>query len=555
MSEPRSTLMGHTETSRQSNTPAVPLPKPIAHNGSILEQRPVSDLPKNDDMFLSPRVLDAGAFGRYTEILKSIIAKASDESRTLEDFCADAEQMITRAADSERTLSDRLQAGVRMLRMIDERADRTDQLLDKVREQLPDSAALHAQIDAVIEERMKNAESQIQSMIDQAAQRIAACEQRAENAANKAESEAAQLDSALDLAKQQLGSIEQRIAEAVLQSEQSLSQLNDACAINKGILEQTFEKSLAHANSVGSTLASRVDEASKMTEARIESINESITPLTQAAEQAMRTLGIDPSNPRFEDSPLARIETLVQRTEQQIASIDRVFTQLDDLRSQAENARSEFGRWLIDAADDLDVLEARKDALTGPIQQAAERIQGIAPDLEDKLELASTKLGHLQIEQKALREAVNASSTLAERATERLTNQSGQLQALLDGSLHKLTQRVEQAGTWLGSLITRAEQVGVPLRTESFAEFTAPSPVQAARETIEEINATLAPSLHQDATRAAPQPTTQHAAQPTAIHEQTVIPQPPRLPIDAISFEGQAEVFEHTEDDQDQQRA
>jgi chromosome segregation ATPase len=551
--------MRHTDTTRQSNTSAVPLPKPIAHNGAIIEQRPVSELPKSDDMFLSPRVLDAGAFGRYTEILKSIIAKASDESRTLEDFCADAEQMISRAADSERTLSERLQAGVRMLRMIDERADRTDQLLDKVREQLPDSQALHAQIDSVIDERMKRAEMQIQSMIEQAAERIAACEQRAENAAQKAESEAAQLDTALDHAKQQLGSIEQRIAEAVLQSEQSLSQLNDACAINKGILEQTFEKSLAHANGVAGTLAQRVDEASRATEARIETISASITPLTQAAEQAMRTLGIDPSDPRFEDSPLARIESLVERTEQQIASIDRVFSQLDDLRSQAETARSEFGRWLIDAADDLDVLESRKDALTGPIQQAAERIEGIAPDLEDKLELASTKLGHLQIEQQALREAVSASSVIAQRATERLTNQSGQLQALLDGSLHKLTQRVEQAGTWLGSLITRAEQVGVPLRTESFAEFTAPSPVQAARETIDEINATIAPSLHASAPDATNQPSA-HAATPAAMpqhtpDEQIAIPQPPRLPIDAISFEGQAEVFEHTDDDQDQERS
>lgn len=551
--------MRHTDTTRQSNTSAVPLPKPIAHNGAIIEQRPVSELPKSDDMFLSPRVLDAGAFGRYTEILKSIIAKASDESRTLEDFCADAEQMISRAADSERTLSERLQAGVRMLRMIDERADRTDQLLDKVREQLPDSQALHAQIDSVIDERMKRAETQIQSMIEQAAERIAACEQRAENAAQKAESEAAQLDTALDHAKQQLGSIEQRIAEAVLQSEQSLSQLNDACAINKGILEQTFEKSLAHANGVAGTLAQRVDEASRATEARIETISASITPLTQAAEQAMRTLGIDPSNPRFEDSPLARIESLVERTEQQIASIDRVFSQLDDLRSQAETARSEFGRWLIDAADDLDVLESRKDALTGPIQQAAERIEGIAPDLEDKLELASTKLGHLQIEQQALREAVSASSVIAQRATERLTNQSGQLQALLDGSLHKLTQRVEQAGTWLGSLITRAEQVGVPLRTESFAEFTAPSPVQAARETIDEINATIAPSLSASAPDATKQPSAQ-AATPEAMpqhtpDEQIAIPQPPRLPIDAISFEGQAEVFEHTDDDQDQERS
>lgn len=523
--------MGQTETSRPTNTQS--LPRPIAHKGSILEQRPGSGIPATDEMFLSPRVLDAGAFGRYSDMLKGIIAKATDESRTLEDFCADAAQMITRAADSERTLADRLQAGVRMLRMIDERADRTDQLLDKVRDQLPDAKALQTQIDEVIAARLKQAESQIETMLSAAAQRIAACEQRAEAAAAKAESEAALLDSALEQAKGHLGSIEERIAEAVLQADQSMNELNQSAAINKGILEQTFEKSLAHASSVGASLAQRVDEASMNTDERIASLAASIEPLTHAAEQAMRTLGIDPSNPRFEDSPLARIESLVERTEQQIASIDRVYAQLDDLRSQAENARSGFGRWLIDAADELDTLEARKESLVGPIQLATERINGIAPDLEDKLELASTKLGHLQIEQKALREAVTASSTLAERATERLTNQSGQLQALLDGSLHKLTQRVEQAGIWLGSLITRAEQVGVPLRTESFAEFTAPSPIEAARETIREINETIAQTP-------APKPAENGAHQ---------MPQPPRLPIDALSFEGNEQIYKHRDDE------
>ena len=542
--------MGQTETTRTSNANA-PLPRPIALNGSILEQRPGADSPSTDEMFLSPRVLDAGAFGRYADLLKSIIARATDESRTLEDFCADAEQMIARATDSERTLGERLQAGVRMLRMIDERADRTDQLLDKVRDQLPDSKALQAQIDTLIAERMKTAEEQIESMIDGAAKRIAACEQRAEAAATKAESEASLLDTALDQAQSHLGSIEQRLAEAVLQSDKSLTELNQSAAINKGILEQAFEKSLAHANSVGTSLAERVEQASRLTDERIESIGASIQPLTDAAEQAMRTLGIDPSNPRFEDSPLARIESLVERAEKQIAAIDRVYAQLDDLRSQAENARSGFGRWLIDAADELDTLEVRKDALTGPIQLAAERINAVGPDIEDRLELASTKLGHLQIEQKALREVINASASIAERATDRLSNQSGQLQALLDGSLYKLTERVEQAGVWLGALITRAEQVGVPLRTESFAEFTAPSPIEAARETIDQLNATLAPAITPSPEQT-PQPTSGQPIQqpphkPAAPNEPADFtnPQPPRLPIDAISFEGQTQVFEH----------
>ncbi len=534
--------MPHQGTDTQTAQPnAQKMPKPLNIDGSILEHRPNAQMPTADEMFLSPRVLDAGAFGRYAEMLKSIITKASNEGRTLEDFCTDAEAMIQRSSDAEQTLNTRLQAGVRMLRMIDERADRTDQLLDKVRENLPDAQALQSQIDEAINARITEAQSRIDESIAQAEQRVAQAEQRAQLAAEKTDAETAKLDAAIQNAQDHLSSIEQRIAEAVLQSEKSLHDLDQHASTSKAVLEQTFEKSLAHANSVGATLADRVEEASRLTDDRIRTLSQSIAPLTDAAEQAMRTLGIDPENPRFEDSPLSRIESLVQRSETQIAAIDRVFAQLDDLRGQAEFARNEFGRWLIDAADDLDTLETRKDALTGPIHRAAAQIADLEPDLEDKLELASTKLGHLQLEQQTLRETINASSTIAQRATDRLENQTGQLQALLDGSLHKLTQRVEQAGVWLGSLITRAEQLGEPLREEASQlshTLTAPSPIDAAMETVAQIQSTI--------TESSPAPT--RPSNPTPSAETPTPPTPPHLPIDAISFDGDPQIIPHNPD-------
>src|SRR5690606_12625060 len=160
---------------------------------------------------------------------------------------------------------------------------------------------------------------------------------------------------------------------------------------------------------------------------------------------------------------LARIEHLVERGETQTASLDRVYRQLEDLQSQAEGVRSAFGAWLVDAADELDVLESRKERIVGPISSATQAIRELAPDIEDKLELASTKLSQLQFEQRTLRETIQASSTIAGQVTERMSNHSGQLQALLDGSLHKLSARVEQAGVWLGTLIQRAESLGMSM--------------------------------------------------------------------------------------------
>jgi len=58
--------------------------------------------PDPEELFLSPRVMDAGAFSRYADALKSIIAQATQQGRTLEDFSVDAEELIRRASDSEK---------------------------------------------------------------------------------------------------------------------------------------------------------------------------------------------------------------------------------------------------------------------------------------------------------------------------------------------------------------------------------------------------------------------------------------------------------------------
>jgi ABC-type transporter Mla subunit MlaD len=583
---------------------------------SMVEPRTIVETTQNEEVFLSPRVLDAGAFTRFSEMLKSIITQASAQGRTLEDFSTDAEAMVKQCNHTSETLNKRMHAGVRMLKMIDERADRTDKLLDKIQSTLPDSQVLTSQIDEMIEQRLADSQKRIDEVILNAERRVQQAEQRAQLAEERSKEYATHLQSISNQLDTQLGSLDAKILESREESSVSLTHIREETQIAEDRLTTSIEQVQARAQECGAHLASKIDEASRMTESRISDLGASVEPLLNASQQAMRTLGMDPDNPIFEDSPLSRIEGLVERGEVQIASLDRVYRQIEDLQSQAEGVRSNFGIWLVDAATQLDTLEDRKESLVGPMSDAADKIAALSPDLETDLELASTKLTHLQIEQQTLRQTIRASSQVADEVTDRMTNQSGQLQALVDGSLHKLSTRVEQAGVWLGALIQRAESLGAnlpgagrmefgntsdqiqeestsqpinapisaPISAPMNAPMNAPAvdfQIQAQRQVQPEIKtalqltsdeqsvetrqaqelATAEPVLQTitpkelDMTQLSPitQPTrgssstnSTKESQLKAPSSSFVAPQPPQLPIDAISFDGAHVVIEHT---------
>lgn len=521
-----------------------------------------ASLPTAEDMFLSPRVMDAGTFARYSEMLKSIIAQATSQGRTLEDFSADAEEMIRKATESGSTLDKRLQAGVRMLRMIDERVDRTDEALDKVREMLPSADGMRRQYEVLRNQMLDDAQSQIDGMVRDAEVRAHAAEHRARIAMQKADEKTqrlAELNADLDM---RMSAIEQRLEEAQNQSGQTIGLIDRRLVSFQEELTSQIDHVVERANNATDQIDKRIEGAAQATEHTIQSLGQSIEPLQNAAEKAMRTLGIDPENPRFEDSPLAKIESLVERGEAHTAGVDRVLRQLDDLRNQAEGTKGEFGVWLIDSANKLDELESRRDLLEGPIHDAALRISEIGPDLEDKLELASSKLEHLSSQSASLKEAINASSALSERATDRLTNQASQVQALLDGSLNKLTQRVEQAGVWLGSLITRAEQInrdfGGTAHSNAADVLRSVEEVQAK---VIQLNNPMGTSESQaisgnsvqipHAPALTAESTTEVKKQPSSSKNE---PMPMRLPIDSISFDGigsgSTVVIEHESNEQ-----
>lgn len=540
-------------------------PLRLARTETILEARPKAEVPTAEEMFLSPRVLDAGAFARYAETLRSLIADARQGARDLQDFAADAEQMSQRCDKTGEQLRTRTEAGARVVKLIDERADRAERLLELARAELPDEATIRARIEPGIRSALESAQQRAAAHtleIERRARATAAeIEQKLAAMSTRAADHATRLERAGEAIEQRLASLELRLASMTERAEAAAEAFETRLRVATESAHAEIEPALRRAAEATTTLDDALSRAWRHADERAGEISDRLGPLQDACDAVLERLGLDNDDTDPAGSVLRRLESLVERSESSLAGADRVFRQVDDLRSQAEGVKTEFGRWLVETAERVDQLEARREALTGPLTAAAEKVARVSPMLSDELEMASTQLDHLQTEQAILREAIATSAALAKRTTEQLNNQSAQMRALIEGSVRTLTQRVEEAGMWLGQLIMRAEGVaGRPPAPQNPApqHHTAPqhSAPQAQAAPVQAMAA--APAPHPMAQPAPPPmatPTPAPAApRPAPIHDEPItrhplppssygLPMPPSLPIDSLSFDGADVVF------------
>jgi hypothetical protein len=525
----------------------------LARPESIVEARPKPAMPGAEEMFLSPRVLDAGAFARYAEMLKALIGEARQGARDLQDFSADADQMIAGCEKAGEQIRVRLEAGARVVRMIDERADRAETILDTVRRELPNQERVRELIEpavsgAIDAARQRAAEITVEN--ERRARTLASeIEQKLAAMTSRAEEQAVRLERAGRTIEERLSAFESRLGTLLEQADLKAAEFEARTRAATEAAERTLTPVLSRATEAAGSIDDALARAWRHAEQKAGQITERLVPLQQACDAVLDRLGLDPADPDPSGSVLHRLDDLVQRAEVSLQGSQRVIGQMEHLRGQAEGVRSQFGAWLLDAASELDRLEARREELAGPLSTAAEKVMRVTPVLADDLKIAVTTLDQLQLEQTILREAVQAGVTLARHTSGELNNQSAQLKALIDGSVLTLSRRVEEAGRWLGELIVRAEEAGH--RVEPCAALPA---VKAA----ESVMANSPACVIAEVTGWATQPVVR-APTPAAATEVTPkvsftpplpansygLPLPPALPIDALSFDGAPVVFGH----------
>lgn len=529
----------------------------LAHPETMVEPRPSDSTPSAEEMFLSPRVLDAGAFARYADTLKSLIADARQGARDLQDFAADADEMTIKCDKTAELIKSRVEAGARVIKLVDERADRAERLMQAARESLPDIDALRRDTEQATQTALAAADTRADAIargvvaksdiaVSDATRRIeqaaATIESRLEAVANRASEQADRLENASTAIDARLAAIEERLASVTERTQQAAERTQTD-------LEPVLARAEQATATIEATLAAAKETTQQHAQTLVSKIQEQIEPAQRACDAVLERLSMDPNDADPVASVLTRLEQLVSRSEDSLARADRATSDLGDLAGQAERVKNNFGTWLLEAATNLDILEARREHLAVPLAEAADRISRVSPSLKDDLEQAAVRLDQLQTEQAILREAIGTSAVLAKQSGETLNNQAAQMRALVDGSMLTLTSRVEEAGLWLGQLIQRAEQLGgMPPEIPSTRAEADPDPTEYAAQPMPNADQHAKP----EAMMTEPN-TSSNSVQPQQVRDtnQTAepkmhdygLPTPPALPIDAVSFDGAEVVF------------
>lgn len=409
-----------------------------------------------DEVFLTPRVLDQGAFRAYSESLKGLIREANGRRNDLRGDAEDARQLCENLTETAARLRERLETTAKLLPTLDDRVKRAEKLLDHAadRSQLPE------RIEALVTQGMEELERRISEAVARAEARLREVEERyervraaSEESVRTLEAVRLGLDETSSLATAKLDELTAEIARvearAVAATEaltttldertsQMQSRIEQACVSAEVRVEKTCQEAQQRVESGCSHMEERVERAAMGAEQRIsevesraeelqeraerirerfiEQVDESMSRLNGVTaetakkisaielitERAVRLLGFDPSNPGDEIAPDS-LMMLVQRGDALERQVGQTGRELRELHELSARVRDELRSCVRDSAEKLEVLEQSGNELVrsmegtiGPLcEQSTALLEQIisARDLLDELAEQQSGLG------------------------------------------------------------------------------------------------------------------------------------------------------------------
>jgi hypothetical protein len=128
-----------------------------------LEPKPVRDT--IDQVFLSPRVLDKAAFEEFTGIIRQLIERAAEDTKSLQFAAMQAEAIHRRLAEAAPLIESRLTGAGEAIRSLDAKATEIRMSLNKVAECALRAETAQARIDQVAREREGQLESSLAAAV------------------------------------------------------------------------------------------------------------------------------------------------------------------------------------------------------------------------------------------------------------------------------------------------------------------------------------------------------------------------------------------------------
>lgn len=390
-----------------------------------------------DDVFLAPRVVDQTAFESLASELRRILHDAASESTALSSTAADTRALCKDMREASELLKTRLDTAVRMVPTLDGRMERVRAALAEVEAKTKIPANVAEQLREAVEDRLGAFESRLTALTERFEARAGEVETRLAEAERRADERTARLEELAERVAAQLASMETRSAtalEAATKAEQAAARAvaeaaEEAERRASEILERT-RQAVENAAAAEASASQRTGE-----------IEERLVELVGQADNALRDLR--GRFTRVEAEVAARLGELAEPAERAADLLHRM-RDIDALKDQIDEARRTLAQSVLEAAEQVDQLDARAKKAS---ETARRHLRKLDPNGRTMREL-----------QELVASLESRRDALASDA-DRVAAAGRDAEAAVRAAMDDLSERVEQAGAWLGALIADAQRL------------------------------------------------------------------------------------------------
>lgn len=422
--------------------------------------------PPAEDIFISPRVVDHGAFTEYVASLKGLIQEAGSRSDRLKHARAEVDTMVESVEGVSKKLKERLDTSVRLVPTIDQRLKKAEELVSRAVDTADHREALETELNDAAESIIGGLRERVGNALDQMGQRLADGEEAAKRTESRladtlkrleaAEARLAETESRLRAAEDAAGTAELRAAAAADRVDSAVGRLGEADATVTSIAER-LERSL------DSTTAS-VEELEQRAHAMVDELTKTADAAGARAKEArLMVAKLDKIVGREGDESGDSLRGAVAAAEQHRAEIAGTASELESLCEQSEQARNILADSLLEAVEKIDRLESRRSELVQAIESAIAHAESGRPGLEAWLADAARQLAEIENKAGDLADLQKIGTDLVTKTEKQLRTKVDALGAKLESTVRTHADRMEHAGTWLGQITQRAERAGIAL--------------------------------------------------------------------------------------------
>ncbi len=444
-----------------------------------------------DDVFITPRVLDEGAFSTYADSLRHLIRDAEERGTRLSETTTDTKRLCETIRETAKRLQERATLGGQIAELLGERTTRAETLIDRLASSMADEHEMERLADEVIEKRRAAFEQRVTESLAGLLARYEQAEQRAEEAelrAAMAERALAEGERRLSELEPRVGALSERVRGVIEEAERSISTITESLesAVARAQSEQDRLTDLVSEAVEGIKRAGAVslDQAERDIDAirrrSAETVRETEAGADRAVSHALeaieqlRTLAADLSTSADQDARaleerLGPFRGLLERAEELIGNTARpgiltgAIERAEALRTglettapslvedleRAETGKRQLEETLRTAEERFRALEQRREAICGQLEREIEELGGDLSPIERAAAGLRLRLNDLEKRSQEL------ARTLAEQSPPELE----ELRARVDEITSAALQRTEEAGMWLVGLIKHAERV------------------------------------------------------------------------------------------------